>query len=264
MSVWPRAAADRVVPPRAMGWEVAYEVDFTALPDSGGDFSDGTISLDGRSWTAANSSNANTFDLVAGTGLRIAPVQSTVFDNTTQTAPYVEVPFKTLIGSYDRHDRLIVLIRVSDAALDDDYQAYGLQVGLGGGTGGQRVGMLAYTWDTALQLRATRYAALGSFAYSDVSMSGESPYLGLGWRAFVSWSVRADTSDLVGGATWPVPRDMARDTWSFPVGSTTFGTEGNWNPDVDALRLWAQRDGASNSFTATFEAMRILIQRWGT
>ncbi len=264
MAVWPRQALDRVVPLRASGWEVAYDVDFTALPDSGGDFSDGTVSVGGRSWEAANTGNADTFDIDGGTGLRIAPKQSTVFNNTSQTAPYLEVPFQNLIGDYDRHDRLVVLVRVADAALSEDHQGYGLQVGAGAATGGQRVGMLQYVYDSSLWLRCTRYASLGAFSPSEVAMAGESPFIGLGWRAPVAWSVRADVDVLNGGETWPNPRAMTRDTWSFGVGGTTLGSEGLWSSGTDALRLWAERDGASSSFTATFLGLRILIQRWGT
>lgn len=262
--MWPRQALDRTVPLRRADWEVAYEVDFTALPDSGGDFADGTVSIDGRDWTASNTANSSTFDLDAGTGLRIAPTQSTVFDNTSQTAPYLEVPLQELVGPYERADRLLIVARVASAGLGDDFQSYGLQVGQGNGAGGQRVAMLQYVHDSSLQLRATRYASAGAFAPRDVSMSSESPFIGLLWRAYVSASVRADTDDRIGGHAWPRPRDMTRDTWAFPCSLTTFGTEGNWSPTTDALRLWAERNGSTSGFTATFEALRILVQRWGS
>ena len=39
---------------------------------------DGAVTIDGRSWTVANTANASTFDLVPGTGLRVAPAQNAV------------------------------------------------------------------------------------------------------------------------------------------------------------------------------------------
>jgi len=87
-----------------------------------------------HAWTVGNAANADTFDLLQGTGLRIAPKTGTAYVSEP-TAPFVELALAELVPDYQAGDRLLVQAWVDAAGLDAgtnlDGRAYGLQVGSG-------------------------------------------------------------------------------------------------------------------------------------
>ena len=84
-----------------IGWTTAYDIDFTTQTTQA--FSgDGTVTIDGKTWTVSNFANARTFGVLNGTGLRIYPnTNSTDYGNvSTASAPLLKIPITSIISSY--------------------------------------------------------------------------------------------------------------------------------------------------------------------
>lgn len=73
-----------------------YDYDLTAVTT--GAISDGSVLIDGKTWTAGSSANASSMTLTNGTGLVIAAASgsSRTFTGATKTAPWITVPLSSL------------------------------------------------------------------------------------------------------------------------------------------------------------------------
>lgn len=78
----------------------------------------GTYSVGGVNWTVANTTAADTFGLVGGTGLRFnANATNGTYHTTTRTAPYLRVPVTTLVPTFDPMATYVIEVYVSSATL---------------------------------------------------------------------------------------------------------------------------------------------------
>lgn len=75
---------------------VLYDYDLTSVSSSA--ISDGSVLIDGKTWTAGSSANASSMVLTNGTGLVIAAASGTsrTFTGATKTAPWMTVPLSSL------------------------------------------------------------------------------------------------------------------------------------------------------------------------
>ncbi len=71
-----------------------YAVDFATLATSGGKFTNGAQTLDGKPWNVENTANADTFQITNGSGLIIDPnATNSVIDVSTRTAPLISIKY---------------------------------------------------------------------------------------------------------------------------------------------------------------------------
>ena len=249
---WPATPPSRAWPGPQLPWQVAYELDFTRLPSQ--TISGSSVTIGGVGWSVSNATNADTFDLLEGTGLRVAPKDATQFTSSTRTAPWLQVEFDDLMEDHDRTDRLIVQLRVAIAGLSADYQSYGLMVGSGSDANDREVGMLETIWATSLNVRSTRM--ISSETNLDTSVSAEPRVLQCAWRA-PCVETRYSTPEA-----WPRPQDATIASYDFVLANQVPTTsDGNFAAATNIVRLWAERNNAAAAYTATFEAIRVLRQQ---
>ena len=245
-------------PSRPVPWQVAYSVDFRTLASQSFS-SDGAVTIDGRSWTVANTANASTFDLVPGTGLRIAPAQDAVYTaalkTASKTAPMLAVHPADLLGDLRYDDRLLLQARVANASLSEADQAFGL--GAGSGAHPTDAYGLAFSQahdGTSSVLRSTSQWADDHTA--DLA-AGPARVLALEWRTYVGTS----SYHLVDG--WPAPGALTQASPLFAAyNGKPLTTYGWMNPATQDLRLWAARpDTSTSAYTCVFLGLRVLRQR---
>lgn len=248
---WPAIATERAWPVAPQRWRLDYEVDFRA--QSTQTISGSSVTIAGKTWTVANAANADTFELTANTGLRIAPGAGTQYDLSTKDAPYVLIGFDDLLDDYDVADRLFVVVRVATAGLSADYQSYGLVVG-GDQSGGNDAGMIENQYTGGAVVRSTR---LGGSEWNDDTGSSEAGFLGMESRPLY-----LATYSAAAAAAWPKPSEMTQASKAFVI--FNFGpraTKGSWTDEAAMrLRLFAERNNGAGAFTATFEALRVYRQ----
>jgi hypothetical protein len=120
--VWNGTQLD-VDPAFATG-RVLYEVDFASLANN--TFVNGTETIDGRNWTAANVSNATRtiFDIQNGTGLRWTAPNSagTVFTTGSQTAAHLYVDLSSF-SLWRPEDELIIEIQYTTGTFENGNDA---------------------------------------------------------------------------------------------------------------------------------------------
>lgn len=87
LGTWTQPVANR---------HVLYDYDLTAVTT--GAISDGSVLIDGKTWTAGSSANASSMVLTNGVGLVItaASGSSRTFTGASQTAPHIRVPLSSL------------------------------------------------------------------------------------------------------------------------------------------------------------------------
>ncbi len=262
MRVFPASQARRAWPPAGPGWEVCCELDFTALPTQS--FSNGDNLVAGIPFVASNSGNASTFGITNGTGLQIEPDTGSVFNATTRDAPIVEMKLIDLIGNWQVGDRIFFQVHVDQPTLDDDGQAYGIQIGAGNRANDDLVCMydVVYT-GSALNERAARYL-VSTVAAQTASLTTQPDFMGLNYRPANCDAHRAALDDCIDGNVFPNPRDMTIAFYRTNIWTGNWATTDYTDPETDLVRLWAQMESATNAFTITFMGLRVLVQRWGS
>lgn len=82
-------------------WTNAYTVDFTSLATE--TLTNGTETLDSKSWTIANSGNSSLFENTNGTGIRITPLGNSAnrYDGGDRTLPIMTIPVTSLFADFD-------------------------------------------------------------------------------------------------------------------------------------------------------------------
>jgi len=85
----------------AAGWQGVYEVNFASLANQS--FSaDGSVSIDGKTWTVANFSAATSFGIVNGEGLKfVCNTTNTDYNNSTRTSLLIGTPVTNLFPGFD-------------------------------------------------------------------------------------------------------------------------------------------------------------------
>jgi hypothetical protein len=101
--VFPTAAA---AAPAAAYVTTLTDIDFTSLGSAA--WSDGPVTLDGNSWTVANSANASTFG-PSGSTLVIAPTAGDLY-STSRTAPQVSIDLSSLDASISDDAEYVVQV----------------------------------------------------------------------------------------------------------------------------------------------------------
>lgn len=126
------------------GWTTAYDVDFTTLGTQ--TFANGNVTIDGKTWTAENSTCLRTFDLQNGTGIRLYP-STTICDSdnpaqgsqpnwtpsvgATAFGSELKILLSSLVPSSVRWPRAQIRLYVQwdSSGIDQNYERfqYGLQ-----------------------------------------------------------------------------------------------------------------------------------------
>lgn len=82
-------------------WASVYEIDFSAEATQAFT-ADGSVLIDGKTWTVANKAAATTFGITNGSGLIIGPSTSnTEYSGANRTCPIITIPVSSLLSSFD-------------------------------------------------------------------------------------------------------------------------------------------------------------------
>jgi hypothetical protein len=118
------------------GWQTLYEVDFASLSSSGA-YSNGAISIDGKSWTMENAANGS-IQVTASTGLVMATnAVSTDLNNTLRSAPLISAKLTNLIATADwtRYSSMRISCIMSSANQTANYRGFVLAFSRSGAAG---------------------------------------------------------------------------------------------------------------------------------
>jgi len=245
------ASAAAVFPVQPRRWRLDYEVHL--LAEATQTISGSSVIIAGKSWTVANDTNADTFAVTNGTGLRIAPKDGTQYGQATKDAPYISIDIDELIADYDRADRLFIVLKVATAGLSADYQSYGLVVG-GAKTDGNDAAMLENQYSGGTVVRSAR---LGGAEWNLDTGSAEAAFLGMEVRPlYAATYYQVAASDL-----WPLPSAMTQASKAFVLFNSGPLASAGWHATTSMkLRLFAERNNAASAYTAVIESLRIYRQ----
>lgn len=245
------------------GWELVYEVDFTALSTTTAS-GNGAFSIDGITWTVENYANADYIRVLNGTGLQIDP-NATASDYwvSVRSAPLLSVPLSALVTDYDwMSDSIRVFSQVGATNADQNYElsAFGIVKLPYPGFTSQVAYQLMYGYAGAAIVREARLLRGNNVATTSYSASDDAGMIQLAPGGVDA----AFLSGTMSGSTFPTATAMAlRGVAS--LGPSSGGLQGaplvfasNDEPRVE----WAAYPvNVSNAYSAHLKRLRIERKR---
>lgn len=241
------------------GFQLGYEVDFSAQPDAV--FANGNVVIDGVTWVVENMGGTDSMGIVNGSGLTWGcAILSTQFNATAQTAILIRVPVQSLWPDYTALNKVIYQFKLSafgftqaanrasmgvwkrlgnEPVVGDQFIAQAIITGTGNGAAAETAATIytGYTFgggNNTLSLMID-----GSNPGAIAVQNGAQPS---------GWPVASTLRQIGGGNNWTA--SIINNT-NVPIYS---------DPQVQVAFAFPTGSGLGPSFTGAIERFRILYQ----